>query len=416
MNGKSLATAVILAAGAAMAALIMTIEPPAMADEHEGANTAEFERGPHNGRMLRSGDSAVEMTIYEDGVPPEFRVYGYAKDKPVAASGLSLTVELQRLGGVVDAIEFTPDGEYLRGRQTVYEPHSFDVTVRATIDGKAHSWTYQSHEGRVEISPDAAAAGGVKTETAGAAEIRQVVHASGRIILDPARTARVRPRFPGVLRDLKKALGDRVAKGETIATIESSESLQPYAVKAPIDGVVIAQHAVAGEVVELDPIMEIADLDRVMAELWIFPRDIAAVQAGQEVAITAAGAALSTSGKLGMILSAAEAGSQAVAVRVPIANPDGAWRPGNAIDAEVTTGVRTAPLAVRVAGLQTFRDFTVVYANVGDTYEVRMLELGDGDRTFVEVLGGLAPGTTYVTDGSYLIKADIEKSGASHDH
>ena len=34
----------------------------------------------------------------------------------------------------------------------------------------------------------------------------------------------------------------------------------------------------------------------------------------------------------------------------------------------------------------------------------------------VEVLDGLAPGTVYVTENSYLIKADIEKAGASHDH
>jgi cobalt-zinc-cadmium efflux system membrane fusion protein len=32
------------------------------------------------------------------------------------------------------------------------------------------------------------------------------------------------------------------------------------------------------------------------------------------------------------------------------------------------------------------------------------------------VLGGLAPGTEYVVAGSYLVKADIEKAGASHDH
>jgi cobalt-zinc-cadmium efflux system membrane fusion protein len=32
------------------------------------------------------------------------------------------------------------------------------------------------------------------------------------------------------------------------------------------------------------------------------------------------------------------------------------------------------------------------------------------------VLGGLEPGTEYVTENSYIIKADIEKSGASHDH
>ena len=73
-------------------------------------------------------------------------------------------------------------------------------------------------------------------------------------------------------------------------------------------------------------------------------------------------------------------------------------------------------LAVNRAGLQRFRDFTVVFAQVGESYEVRMLELGRQDETHVEILSGLKPGTTYVTEQSFLIKADIEKSGASHDH
>ena len=74
------------------------------------------------------------------------------------------------------------------------------------------------------------------------------------------------------------------------------------------------------------------------------------------------------------------------------------------------------PLAVKRIGLQAFRDFTVVYAQIGDEYEVRMLELGRQDDTWAEVLGGLEPGTSYVTENSYVIKADIEKLGASHDH
>jgi cobalt-zinc-cadmium efflux system membrane fusion protein len=86
------------------------------------------------------------------------------------------------------------------------------------------------------------------------------------------------------------------------------------------------------------------------------------------------------------------------------------------VSAEVTVDAREVPLAVRESSLQRFRDFTVVFAKVGDTYEVRMLELGQRDGEWAEVLGGLKPGTPYVTEQSYLIRADIEKSGASHDH
>ena len=74
------------------------------------------------------------------------------------------------------------------------------------------------------------------------------------------------------------------------------------------------------------------------------------------------------------------------------------------------------PLAVKRSGVQGFRDFQVVFAKFGDTYEVRMLEFGISDSDWLEVTDGLAAGTEYVTENSYLIKADIEKSGASHDH
>ena len=82
----------------------------------------------------------------------------------------------------------------------------------------------------------------------------------------------------------------------------------------------------------------------------------------------------------------------------------------------MTIARHAVPLAVRLSAIQRFRDFQVVFARFGETYEVRMLELGRRDMNWVEVLGGLKPGTEYVSQNSYLLKADIEKSGASHDH
>ncbi|MGD8808556.1 MAG: HlyD family secretion protein, partial [Gammaproteobacteria bacterium] len=109
-------------------------------------------------------------------------------------------------------------------------------------------------------------------------------------------------------------------------------------------------------------------------------------------------------------------GSQSVRARVTAANPDARLRPGQFVRASVVTGEHDVPLAVRQSGLQRFREFDVVFARVRDVYEVRMLELGRSDAEYVEVLSGLRPGEIYVTRNSYLIKADIEKAGASHDH
>jgi len=74
------------------------------------------------------------------------------------------------------------------------------------------------------------------------------------------------------------------------------------------------------------------------------------------------------------------------------------------------------PIAVPVDAIQTFRDWSVVFIAVADTYEVRPVELGRSDGRLVEIVSGLDPGELYVSKNSYLIKADIEKAGAAHDH
>jgi cobalt-zinc-cadmium efflux system membrane fusion protein len=99
-----------------------------------------------------------------------------------------------------------------------------------------------------------------------------------------------------------------------------------------------------------------------------------------------------------------------------INNADGVLSEGLFVTGDIEVDSFAVPLAVKRSGLQGFRDFTVVYTKVGEDYEVRMLELGREAGPWVEVLGGLEAGSRYVTENSYIIKADIEKSGASHDH
>jgi membrane fusion protein, heavy metal efflux system len=117
------------------------------------------------------------------------------------------------------------------------------------------------------------------------------------------------------------------------------------------------------------------------------------------------------------VLPTADLASQTLIAHVEIPpSLAGSFRPGMGVEGSVQVAAKSVPLAVRTKALQRFRDFTVVFAKVGNTYEVRMLELGAQTPEWTEVLGGLEPGTEYVTDGAFLIRADIEKSGASHDH
>lgn len=402
-------------------ALLMTLvacSPNERASETKDAaqTVGDFERGPHRGRMLRDGDFAVEMTIFEEGVPPEFHVYVYDGDEPVAPEQVQLSVELGRLGDKTDRFAFAPEGDYLKGQGVVKEPHSFDVKVTAARGGKTSSWTYASYEGRVVIAADAAQAAGLNVETAGPAVIRELLSLTGAIQTDPALVARVRARFPGVVREVRKGLGDRVGAGEVLATVQSNESLQSYSVTAPIGGAVLLRSAVAGEATGEEPLFVIGDLSKVWAELDVFGRDLSKVKAGQSVRVVSLDGEISADAVVTSLAPLTTHSSQSVRARVVLDNAQGFWRPGQFVHGVVTVAETNVPLAVKKSALQRFRDFTVVFARVNDTYEVRMLELGASDAVWVEVLGGLEAGEQYVTENSFLIKADIEKSGASHDH
>ena len=61
---------------------------------HGEAPATEFERGPHRGRMLRDGDFALEVTIFETGVPPQFRLYAYRGDKLLPPGEVAPTIQL----------------------------------------------------------------------------------------------------------------------------------------------------------------------------------------------------------------------------------------------------------------------------------------------------------------------------------
>jgi cobalt-zinc-cadmium efflux system membrane fusion protein len=157
MPKKTLVIVTLIAAvGAALAAAILRTSTPGSTTEagEEAAGPLDYARGPHGARLLSDGRLQVEMTIYEAGVPPQFRVYPYDGEmRPIPPAEVSLVVELHRLGGRVDRITFTPEADYLRGNSVVEEPHSFDVTVTATRDGRDHTWSYSQIEGKVQLGP-----------------------------------------------------------------------------------------------------------------------------------------------------------------------------------------------------------------------------------------------------------------------
>jgi cobalt-zinc-cadmium efflux system membrane fusion protein len=372
-------------------------------------------RGPHGGRLLEDGDFQLELALVEGGLPTRYRAWATSGGAPLPPAEVDLTVTLTRLGGATEAIDFEATADFLESGTAIPEPHSFVVSVDARHRGQTYRWRYDSVDGRTQIAPDIAAEAGIVVETAGPATLRDRLTVYGQIVVDAGRVSHVNARFDGVIRSVRASIGDIVKEGQILAVIEANDSLNEYTILAPIAGMITERHANAGETTADHALFTIVDTTSVWAELAVFPSDLGRVVIGAPATVRTAIGDVSATGVV-TLLSPVAATNQAVTARVPLDNPDGLLAAGMYVVAEIEIAQFDVPLAVKRSALQPFRDFTVVFARIGSEYEVRMLELGRQDDTWAEVLGGLEPGTEYVTENSYVIKADIEKAGATHDH
>lgn len=419
MNHKLFALALLFALPLWLGACDAGNNPQSEIAHGEKNIAAAVVKGPYGGRMLTDGDFALELAIFERGVPPEFRLYPQQAGKPLPLTEVQARIELRRIdglpGGAIDAHVFAPKDDYLLSPAEVYEPHSFAVKVTATHAGKTHEWRYDSPEGAVVIAADMAAASGMETAPATGGVLRETLALYGSIQPNPERMREVTARFPGIARSVAVRIGDVVRAGQTLATIESNESLQVYAVAAPIAGTIAARAINPGESAGAAPLFGIADFSSVQAELNVFPRDRARLGNGQAVAVAAADGGAQGSGRIGYVAPVGT-DNQALTARVVLDNQDGRWTPGQFVNANVTVSETPVALLVPVAALQSFRDWDVVFVADVDHFQAQPVELGRNDGVNVEVLSGLKPGARIVIANAYLVKADIEKSGASHDH
>lgn len=382
-------------------------------DHHEHAETEQ--RGPHGGKLLSEDELAVEITIYESGIPPEMRVYTYQNGELINPANVDLDVTLNRLGGQTDVLSFLPEGDYLVSNEVITEPHSYEVSVEVAVDSDSADWHYESFEGRATLSDRVLEKAGITTEQATSQTLVFTDTLFGVIAPVNDQIAHVRATYKGEVAEVRVAIGDQVKQGDTMAVIINAASGTRYSLMSPIAGEITERFINQGEIAADQVLFEVADLAQVWVELSAFPENIERLQVGQETQVFDLHQHLRASGQITYIAPVMTGGHIARA-RAQIDNPQGHWRPGMHVKADVITDKKQVPLAVKKDAIQTFRDMPVVFARYGNTFEVRMVDLGQSDGNYVEVTGGLTPNTPYVISNSYLLKADVLKEGASHDH
>jgi len=213
-----------------------------------------------------------------------------------------------------------------------------------------------------------------------------------------------------------QALGLSTTQIELLETQENPIFTQ-YELRSTLSGLVIKRHLTTGEAIKKDDnIFVLADFSDVWINIAIPANNIKAVELWQEVRVINEPMGIEGTGRLTYLSSIIDATNRTITGRVVIPNRKNLWRPGTFVDVELIVEERPVPIAIKAEAIQNLRDWSVVFVKYGDYFEGRPVELGVSDGSWVEVLDGLSAGENYAVKNSFTVKAEIEKSGATHSH
>lgn len=449
----------------------------------EKAAVAGDEKGPHGGRLYRDGDFSAEVKIFEEGVEPHLRVYGYYKDQPLKPSEINANIFIKRLDAE-QTIRFKPESDYLIGDEIVYEPHSFLMVINVDYQGKKHSWKWDTKEGRVTMLDSSIKSSGLELLKVEPMTFENALELKGELKFPDNFESFITPKASGTLIKTYRTIGDKVSQGDLLATVQSQDLIRLNAersialdnlqfsrkkmeqeralfqkrvspeidyinakrefenaqtranelnslissyggsgngtieVRAAMSGTVLQVLAAVGSnVTPASPLFKIANTSQLLAVVNVPADKLNAINPNAKVTVKpqVQESTEEALGKIKYISDVIDPKTRTAQVFIEIANQF-KWRSGQLVTAQIFENQSTKAMVVREDALQNFRDWDVVFIRVGNDFEARPLELGDKYNGFVEVKSGLKAGQVYAAGNSYLLKAELGKSGATHDH
>jgi membrane fusion protein, heavy metal efflux system len=208
-----------------------------------------------------------------------------------------------------------------------------------------------------------------------------------------------------------------MTKKQIDALPSQPDGLSRYELRAPCAGTVIRKHCSLGEVLDCqsDAFM-IADLTTVWAEITVYAADVGSVRPGQSVTLRADSLNLSATSTITYVAPVLNEATRAIHARAEIPNAKGQWRPGAFITASVVRESESVAMLIPTDAIQRLENRPVVFVYDKGEFQPRPVGVGRSSATHTEIVSGLKPGERLATKGSFLLKAELGKGQASHEH
>jgi len=323
----------------------------------------------------------------------------------------------------------------------------------------------------VSLSPEAVRTAGVLTAAVERRTFLPSVKATGSVSFNRKRYVRVSPRVAGRVEKVLALPGDRVAAGQVLFELFSSElmaveaeyvqihgraaggarartaedatldaellasteaklrllgfaerdlaslrsaraPLPAFGVYAPIAGTIVETEVLPGSAVEAGSCLaELADLSALWVLAEVYERDLAAVAPGAKAELTVAAYPREVfAGTLTQVGSVMDEQTRTVKCRLEVGNPAGRLKPGMFAEIRIFASGPISFLAVPEEAVRTAEGRSVVFVETAaGRYARRGVETGRASDGFVEILKGLSAGERVVASGSFDVKAEMLK-------
>ncbi len=216
-------------------------------------------------------------------------------------------------------------------------------------------------------------------------------------------------------------------QSEVSALASTGEIVPRYAIKAPIDGLVVQREITLGEIVSPDreSLMVLADTRTLWVLADVPEAGLMGIAAGATVWIRVGPSdAAPFEGRVAYISPTVDISTRTAQVRIEVATKDYPLKPGMFAQAEFVltapAGQSPAPVvAVPIEAIQTVEGGPAIFVPVPDepnTFAKRSVTLGKSIGGLVPITAGLVEGERFVSAGTFILKAELGKGAAAHDH
>jgi cobalt-zinc-cadmium efflux system membrane fusion protein len=213
---------------------------------------------------------------------------------------------------------------------------------------------------------------------------------------------------------------------EAVTALEKTKEIDPkYMVRAALGGQVVEREATLGELVgpDREALLVLANMETLWVLADVPEAKLEDVAVGSRARIQLAGRARKTlEGTVSYISPLLDPSTRTAKVRIEVKNGDAPLRPGMFAQVELsaaTTDEKQAVLAVPDAAIQTVEGSPAVFVPVdgeAGTFAKRPVKIGPAVGGMIPILAGLKEGEKIVVNGTFILKAEMGKGSAGHEH